>query len=298
MYIKEGSREKDLIKEIQKEIGVLIDGDFGPMTKAAVQRWQLAHGLNPDGIVGPDTMEEMGILDTDISNNLYKLDNGLQIERYHLPRGEYIENPKNGKDNDYVFIHHTAGWENPYRVIDSWGRDSRGRVATEFVIGGQKVTTNADKHDGRVLQAFPEGCQGWHLGRVGSDHMRRHSVGIEICAFGYLKGGKTYVGGTVIKNQVSELDEEFRGFYRWHKYSDAQIESTRKLLLHIAKRDNIDLKVGLVEWIHKYGGNKAFEFQQEAYEGNVKGLLTHTNVRKDKYDNFPQPELIDMLLTL
>lgn len=298
MYIKEGSKEREIIKDIQRVLGITVDGGFGPQTKAAVKAWQSGHGLVSDGIVGPKTMEMMGILDTDISSNLFTTENGLLIERYHLPRGEYIADPKGENKNDYVTIHHTAGWENPYRVIDSWGRDSRGRVATEFVVGGQKVTTGVDKHDGRVLQAFPEGSQGWHLGAVGSDHMRRHTVGIEICAFGYLKGGKTYVGGDAIKSQMCELEEEFRGFYRWHKYSDKQIEATRKLLLFTGERDNIDLKVGLVEWIHKYGGNKAFGFFQDAYEGKVKGLLTHTNVRKDKYDNFPQPELLDMLVSL
>ncbi len=32
-----------------------IDGDFGPATKAAVIRFQRSHGLDPDGIVGPQT---------------------------------------------------------------------------------------------------------------------------------------------------------------------------------------------------------------------------------------------------
>lgn len=32
-----------------------IDGDFGPATKAAVIRFQRSHGLDPDGMVGPQT---------------------------------------------------------------------------------------------------------------------------------------------------------------------------------------------------------------------------------------------------
>jgi len=70
------------------------------------------------------------------------------------------------------------------------------------------------------------------------------------------------------------------------------------LLLFIAERDNIDLRIGLVQWIKKYGPNKAFEFQEDAYYGKVKGLLTHTNVRRDKFDCYPHPDLIDMLLSL
>jgi len=303
MYIKKGSKERELIKEIQIVVGVTPDGDFGPKTEAAVIRWQRQHNLVADGIVGPKTLEEMEILDTDNTAQFFDTEEGLRIHRHYLPKGEYIDHDERikkhgGLQNNYVFIHHTAGWHNPFKVIDSWGRDSRGRVATEFTIGGQKITDNNDAYDGQVVQAFPEGCQGWHLGATGSSYMNRHSVAIEICAFGYLKDGKTYVGTKPHPDQISTLDEPFRGFDQWHKYSDAQIESTRKLLYFIAERDNIDIREGLVQWIRKMGPEKAFEFQQDAYNGSVKGLLTHTNVRKDKFDNFPQPELIDMLLSL
>lgn len=300
MLIKKGSKETAIIKEVQEELGIPADGIFGSQTETAVMNWQRANNLVADGIVGPKTLEAMGILDTDLAKQYFDTESGLRIHHHHLPKGEYIEphERKYGLGNHYVFIHHTAGWNNPYRVIDSWGRDSRGRVATEFVIGGQKITDNNASYDGQVLQAFPEGCQGWHLGKTGSGLMARASVGIEICAFGYLKNGKTYVGTTPHPDQISTLDQPFRGFDQWHKYSDEQIKSTEKLLEFIAERDNIDIREGLVTWIRKFGPHKAFEFQEDAYKGTVKGLLTHTNVRKDKFDNFPQPELIDMLLSL
>jgi len=300
MLIREGSKEKAIIREVQKELGIKVDGDFGPKTKKAVMAWQRENHLVADGIIGPKTLEAMGILDTDLTKQYLDTDNGLRIHRHHLPKGEYLEphERKYGPDNHYVFIHHTAGWNNPFRVIDSWGRDSRGRVATEFVVGGQKITDGSDSYDGQVLQAFPEGCQGWHLGATGSGFMNRASVGIEICAFGYLKNGKTYVGTKARKDQISILDEPFRGFDQWHKYSDEQLKATQKLLEFVGERDQIDIREGLVHWIRKQGPQKAFGFQEDAHNGKVKGLLTHTNVRKDKYDNFPQPELIDMLLSL
>jgi len=295
MLIRKGSKEKALIKEIQVVIGVKPDGDFGPNTEKAVMAWQRKNNLVADGIVGTKTLDMMGIADTDVSGQFFETENGLVIQRHYLPKNEYIKGPI---ENHYLFIHHTAGWNKPGPVIDSWGRDSRGQVATEFVVGGQKITDNDAKYDGQVLQAFPEGCQGWHLGGVGSDFLRRHSVGIEICNFGYLKNGKTYVGTTPAKEQICTLDEAFRGFTQWHKYSDAQIEATRKLIEFIAERDNIDVREGLPDWIRKHGPNKAFEFREDAYNGKVKGLLTHTNVRKDKFDCFPQAELIDMLLSI
>lgn len=48
----------DLVKEIQKKVGFVessIDGEFGPLTEAAVRRFQRIKGLVPDGIVGPKT---------------------------------------------------------------------------------------------------------------------------------------------------------------------------------------------------------------------------------------------------
>ncbi len=41
---------------------VLPDGDFGEITKLAVRRFQLAHGLTPDGIVGAKTTSALSAL--------------------------------------------------------------------------------------------------------------------------------------------------------------------------------------------------------------------------------------------
>ena len=84
-----------------------------------------------------------------------------------------------------MFLHHTAGGSNPYACIDQWGRDRRGRVATEFVLGGQNYRTGDDEYDGVMVQAFPEDGYGWHLGQTGSGYMNRHSIGLEICSIGY-----------------------------------------------------------------------------------------------------------------
>lgn len=297
MY-KQGSKDSAMVKQIQQVVNATIDGIWGPKTTAAVIRWQSLNNLVADGIVGPKTLEAMGILDTDIKGSSFMTEEGLSIERYFLPKGEYVE-AEHKILNDYLFLHHTAGGSNPYRCIDHWGRDSRGRVATEFVLGGQDVRNNNNDYDGKVLQAFPEGCQGWHLGATESYYMNRHSVGIEICSFGYLTGDhKTYTGTKAAVEQVIKLDEPFKNKVYWHKYSDEQIKALAKLILYIASRDNIDIRKGLIQWIKDHGPIKAFEFNQDAYEGKVKGLLTHTNVRKDKMDCFPQPELIDMLLSL
>ena len=293
MIYKVGSRG-NVVKDIQEVVGVPADGIFGKQTAAAVQMWQAENGLDADGLVGPATLEAMDLLDTDVSEKIYTTENGLIIHQDFLPRGEYLDGPTK---KEYCFLHHTAGWHNPYNVIKSWGSDSRGRIATEFVLGGQSVKGNDDTYDGEMVQCFPEGGYGWHLGKNGSQHMHKHSVGIEICNFGYIKDGKTYAGTRVHESQIVTLDQPFRGHRTWHRYSDAQVEATRKWILFIAERDNIDVRDGLQKWI-KAEGVKAFDWKEDAYYGRVKGLLTHTNTRKDKTDLFPQQEIIDMILSL
>jgi hypothetical protein len=293
MLLKIGSRGKE-VKELQEFLNINADGIFGVGTKAAVQKWQANNNLVADGIVGPATWDAMGLATTDTSEKVYTTDNGLVINRHFLPVGEYKQGPINA---EWLFLHHTAGWHNPYKTIDSWGRDSRGAVATEFVLGGPSVKGNDDKYDGEMVQAFPEGNYGWHLGKNGSQKMHVNSIGIEVCNFGYIVNGKTYAGTTVADSQIVELDKEFRGHKLWHRYSDAQIEALHKWILWIAERDNIDVRAGLPALIKEKGAD-AFEFNEDAYYGRVKGLWTHTNTRKDKVDMFPQQELMDMLISL
>jgi len=293
MVLKLGSKGKE-VKELQEFLNINADGIFGPGTKSAVQKWQTNNSLVADGIVGPATWNAMGLATTDASEKVYTTDNGLVINKHFLPVGEYKQGPINA---EWLFLHHTAGWHNPYKTIDSWGRDSRGAVATEFVLGGPSVKGNDDKYDGEMAQAFPEGNYGWHLGKNGSQKMHVNSIGIEVCNFGYIVNGKTYAGTTVADSQIVELDKEFRGHKLWHRYSDAQIEALHKWILWIAERDNIDVRAGLPALIKEKGAD-AFEFNEDAYYGRVKGLWTHTNTRKDKVDMFPQQELMDMLVSL
>ena len=293
MVLKLGSKGLE-VKKLQEFLNILADGKFGKGTEKAVKKYQLQNNLISDGIVGPATLDHMGLISTDNSESVYTTFNDLLIHKHYLPKGEYKEG---NIEPEFLFLHHTAGWNNPYRTIDHWGRDNRGAVATEFVLGGQSIKGNDDEYDGEVVQAFPEGCFGWHLGKNGSQHMHVYSVGIEVNNFGYLKNGKTYAGTTANESQIVTLDKPFRGYKTWHKYSDKQIESLRKLILYIADRDNIDVRAGLPALI-KEKGAEAFEFNPDAYYGKVKGLWTHTNTRKDKFDMFPQPELLEMLINL
>lgn len=293
MILKKVTRGKE-VKELQEFLGTEADGIFGSGTEAAVKKWQSENGLTPDGIVGPATWDAMGIATTDASEKVYSTENGLVINKHFLPPGEYKDGPIKP---EWVFLHHTAGWHNPYKCIDSWGRDNRGAVATEFVLGGPSIKGNDETYDGEMVQSFPEGNYGWHLGKNGSQKMHVNSVAIEVCNFGWIKDGKTYAGTKADESQIVTLARDFRGYKTWHKYSDRQIEAIRLWLLWIAERDGIDIRAGLPALI-KEKGAEAFEFNEDAYYGKIKGLWTHTNTRKDKVDMFPQQELMDMLVSL
>jgi hypothetical protein len=298
------------VKIIQKYLKIKVDGIFGNQTKNAVKNYQIENGFEPNGIVDSKIWNHMGILTTDISENLDNLKE-LEIIPSHLPLTEYFFGTKK---KEWVFLHHTAGNNNPFSTIINWGKDNRGKIATEFVIGGQNINNVDIKHDGIVVQAFPEGSFAWHLG-IGNTDMHKNSVGIELNNFGYLnKGGYftndnkwihkesnkfyNYVGMEVNPEQIVELDETFRNHKFYHKYSNEQIEKLRLLLLFIANRDSIDIRNGLPKLISKKGAFKAFEMCDVNYCERNKGLWSHTNVMKTKSDIFPQKEMVDMLLSL
>lgn len=293
MILKKGTRGEE-VKQLQEYLEIGADGVFGPGTEAAVKKWQKENSLVADGIVGPKTWEAMGLATTDESEQVYTTDNGLIVNRHFLPKGEYLNGPSK---KEYCFLHHTAGWNNPYKTVRNWGNDTRGRIATEFVLGGQKLTNGNNDYDGVMVQCMPEGAYGWHLGKNGSQYMHKHSVGIEVNNFGYLKDGKAYQGSTAHESQIVELRESFRGYKQWHRYSDAQIEALDKWIRWIGERDGIDIRAGLPALV-KEKGAAAFEWNADAYYGKVKGLWTHTNTRKDKTDMFPQQELLDLLTSL
>ena len=140
--IKKGDKGLD-VKTLQQKLKITPDGDFGPITEKHVIRFQLMHGITADGIVGSETWSLILTLndcttveideDNDTSSQYFTTPWNQIIHKHYLPKGEYIEGPIK---NDYIFLHHTAGNSNPYACIDYWGRDDRGRVATEFVLGG------------------------------------------------------------------------------------------------------------------------------------------------------------------
>ena len=164
------------------------------------------------------------------------------------------------------------------------------RVATAVCISA----------DGTIVQGFSSQFWAYHLGlqsatfkEKGLPHMTldRISIGIEICAYGALtKSGnkyKAWSGQIIDEADVCVLDKPFRGSKYYHAYTDAQIESTRCLLLFWAEKYSIPLEYRPEIW----------DVDTKALSGEA-GVYTHNSVRKDKADVYPDPRLVDMLKNL
>ena len=216
------------------------------------------------------------------------------IHQLRLDRDEFLAEEFEKKQ---IYLHHTASGPNARQVVQNWNDDDRGRIATCVTISN---TGSAKSADGEIVQAFSSKHWAYHLG-VRNQHFKnlglpyinldKHSIGIELCAWGplTLKNGKfyNYVNREVSADQVCELDVPFKGYKYYHKYSAAQIESVKNLLLY---------------WHDVYGmpltyNEDIWGITERAYKLEA-GVFTHNSVRPDKTDVFPQPELIEMLKSL
>lgn len=303
------------IKTIQSALKIPETGIYDDFTEAAVRNFQLRNSLVPTGIVDNDTAsilfpltesseEIIPMPDVTPSTDLSEV--VVPIKQYRLKRGQYLNGPTK---KEYVFLHHTAGWENPYLVVDQWGSDSRGPVGTQFVIGGRNCQTLSDKYDGEILQCLDYENYAWHIG-LGNIPIHTNSIAIELCNFGYVtqvsKGQyKTYIGKSIQKSEVTDLGAEWRGQRFFHKYTDAQLKSLDFLIRKIGQEQGIDIRAGLRDRLIKMGKFEAFNYGPSISSGKVHGLFTHANVsgpnkwgRYEKWDLFPQDEICDLIMAL
>lgn len=219
-----------------------------------------------------------------------------KIKQVPLSESQYL---KEEATKTQIVLHHTAGNSSGVGTIKMWNTDDRGRIATCVCISGKGQSK--DTFDGEICQAFSSKYWAYHLGIKGdvfkangvpAKNLDKTSIGIEICSWGPLekRGDKfyNYVDREVPADQVTELATPYKGHKYYHRYTDAQIESVRQLLLYWKQLYNIDLT---------YREADMWTVSKRALKGE-NGVFTHNSYRKDKSDIHPCPRMIAMLKSL
>ncbi|MCS6834156.1 MAG: N-acetylmuramoyl-L-alanine amidase, partial [Flammeovirgaceae bacterium] len=179
------------------------------------------------------------------------------------------------------------------------------RVASCVIIAGKPYPGDTSFKDGDIFQCFPAKYWALHLATHAPtnkiplvykniEHTRtleKHSISIVLCNAGWLtwENGRFYSSfRTVIpEEEVVEYLDKYRGKRFFHKYTHAQIESLRQLLVFLCEHFGIPKTYKTDMW----------NISRNALEGNP-GIYTHASVRSDVFDCHPQPELVRMLREL
>ncbi len=219
-----------------------------------------------------------------------------KIKQVPLKDSQYI---KEATKKLQIVLHHTAGNSSGVGTIRMWDNDDRGRIATCVTISGKGLSK--DTYDGEICQAFASKFWAYHLG-IKPDVFRANglpyrsldpiAIGIEICNWGPLtnKNGKyyNYVNRQVPADQVCELSVPYKGHKYYHRYTDAQIQSVKELLVYWNNLWNIPIE---------YKEEDMWKVSKNALSA-VPGVYSHNSYRKDKSDIYPCPRMIEMLKSL
>jgi N-acetyl-anhydromuramyl-L-alanine amidase AmpD len=230
------------------------------------------------------------------------LDLQKDLIQVDFPDDQYYKIETNKKQ---IILHHTVSGQGVNGDINFW-RSTADRIATHVIVDFK----------GAIYQCYSTKYWGHHLGcksdflksKGFADYATRNkilneqSIGIEIDAWGGLIKSKGLwypaktdeTTGKLVANikagqviNVQEYPNGYRGFYGFEKYTDAQIESVRKLLVFWCNKFNIPKTYNEDMW----------DVSMNALSGNS-GIYSHISYRSDKSDCHPQTELIAMLKSL
>lgn len=193
------------------------------------------------------------------------------IKKLPLAKNQYYPT---AQKKTHIVLHHTAGGSAASSVAH-WASNAE-HVATPYIID----------RDGTIYECFDPKFWAYSLGVKGATALEKATIPIEICSYGAVDvNGKTYTGKIIPMDMRVKVD--FRGMHYWEAYTPEQIESLRLLIPYLCARFNITLQKDRKDF---------WEYQNPAKLPG--GIWSHTTVRKDKIDIFPQPTLVEMIYKL
>lgn len=211
----------------------------------------------------------------------------MKINRtLRLPNNQYypIQQAKQA-----IFIHHTSG--SSAKSAITWWAQTPEHIGVAYVID----------RDGTVYEVFDPTCWSYHLGVKGIDpYMEQHSIGIELVSYGGLRedsnGNLGYYPNWPIKTPFNIIPknecisfDDYRGYNYFQKYTTAQMGSLVELIKSLSTQFKIPLNNVKDDF---------WEYNPDVMVKRLPGVWSHTTVRKDKSDIFPQPELVNALRSL
>lgn len=203
---------------------------------------------------------------------------------------EYV--PYETKKN-IVVLHHSAGWDNARGMFEWWKNDKYKGVCTAYGItdNGEIFEGFDPKYWGFAINAGGGNVAAKYKTPAHDRFLNSQAIQIEICNWGALteKNGKLYSWANVEVNPSKAIyySGGFRGFKWFERYTDAEIESVKNMLIWFHEEFGIDLEYHPDMW----------DVSTKALDG-APGIWAHVSYRPDKSDLHPQPEMIAMLKSL
>jgi peptidoglycan hydrolase-like protein with peptidoglycan-binding domain len=317
LMVKMSGEDVKFLQTKLKEYGFFqdrIDSNFGQNTLVSVTNFQRAVGIKADGVVGSlvwSRLKDYGIEKVEVSDDIpnkvsFIGDNGLMIYENFISEDKYS---KEEFRKETIWLHGTGGGCRPDWSINGWKdsfiKDKRGnaildqngklqplKVASSYIIGRKSSSVNDNLWDGKILNTFEDKYWSNHLD-INNKDLNSKSISIEICNYGPLTLGSdsrfyNSVNKPIMDSEVIKLDKTYRGYDYFEKYTDAQIESTRKLILHLMNKHAIQIEGRI------YNENW-FNYNDDLLKN---GIRSHSQVSRDVFDLFPQKEMIQMLNSL
>lgn len=206
--------------------------------------------------------------------------------------GQYVQETT---EKTQIVLHHTVSGNGVNGDL-SWWKQTKQRIATAIIID----------RDGTPYQCFSTRYWAYHIGPVSKQFTKLHepyrkcdpnSIGVELDSWGALlkhkgkyypvkwnKEQARYVPWIEAGEVKNVSNSNHRGFSYYEKYTDAQINTLRELLLYWNDYWGIPLDYD----------DKIWDVNRDALIGTP-GIYSHVSYRDDKSDCHPQKELIDML---
>ena len=207
-------------------------------------------------------------------NNIKNLESikseDLNYLKYNAIQQEYFIKEKIEKQK--IVLHHTVG--NIYG--DFVTLTSQKQVGVAYLIG----------RTGTIIELFNPDYWSNHLGKTalgGNREQSKISIGIEISNYGYLIR-KDDILYTIYGTEYCKISDtknyeikEYRGQKYWAKYTEEQYIAIKNLLKKLTKQYNIPYEFLPI--------NERMEYTKSVI--SFKGIVTHVNYRKDKWDVSP-----------